>query len=78
MMLKLRNSEGKLVAKDILSISMDMSVERDSTAKDYFLRINPMYVYDEVFHTEEDAEEELSRLAECRNNLEAELRNIPD
>lgn len=78
MMLKLRNSEGKLVAKDILSISMDMSVERDSTAKDYFLRINSMYVYDEVFHTEEDAEEELSRLAECRNNLEAELRNIPD
>lgn len=76
MIIKLRNSEGKLAAKDILSIHFDMSIEKENNSDFYILRVNPEYVYDEKFYTEEDAEEELSRIAEWRNSLESELRSF--
>ena len=74
MIVKMRDHEGRLVAKDILDITFDMSVENQNGK--YVLKINNNYYSKDPFDTKIAAENELLRLADCRNQLEDELREL--
>lgn len=73
MLLNLRNSDNKLVVKDMLDIDFDMCVE--SRAGKYYVAINRQYVLDKVFNKEKEAENEMLAIAQSRNQLEMELRD---
>ena len=72
MILTLRNDSGKLKAKDILDLNMDMSVVQKKGK--YYVKINRTYVLDQEYDTEDEAEGALSNLVQTRNDLENELR----
>lgn len=74
MIVKMRDCNGKLAAKDILDITFDMSVEKKEGK--YVLKINNNYYSTETFDTETAAENALLHLADCRNQLENELREL--
>ena len=72
MILTLRNDSGKLKAKDILDLNMDMSVVQKKGK--YYVKINRTYVLDQEYDTEDEAEGALASLVQTRNDLENELR----
>ena len=72
MILTLRNDSGKLKAKDILDLNMDMSVVQKKGK--YYVKINRTYVLDQEYDTEDEAEGALSNLVQTHNDLENELR----
>jgi len=72
MLITVKNKRGDLKVKDILDIDFDMSVE--SEGKGFVVKINRQYWDAEEFESRKDAEEQMLRLAEMRNTLEAELR----
>lgn len=72
MIIRLRNKKMELRAKDILDISMDMSiVEKD---RKYYVKVNKNYYLDETFEDKKQAEDALIGLSNARNELENELR----
>lgn len=73
MNINMRDGKGNLFSKDILLMDLDMSIEEQDGK--FFLRLNPQYVFDSVFSTKREAEEELMHLAEERNAREEELRD---
>ena len=73
MNINMRDSKGNLFSKDILLMDLDMAIEEQDGK--FILKLNQRYIYDGVFNTKEEAENELIRLAEVRNNLEDELRD---
>ncbi len=74
MIIRLKDDSNNLVAKDILGITFDMSVGQRNDGK-YIVNINESYIFDESFDSKEEAEIQLMRLVDCRNQLEEELRN---
>lgn len=72
MLITVKNKHGDLKVKDILDIDFDMSVESDG--KGFVVKINRQYWDTEKFLSRKDAEDQMLRLAEMRNTLEAELR----
>jgi len=73
MLIVLKDKAGNLVAKDILSITFDMSIQKENNDK-YLVRVNNFYYVDAEYDTREAAELEFFRLVESRNTLENELR----
>lgn len=73
MLIHLRNSEKKLVIKDILDIDFDMFVEPENDG--YIVRVNSMYQLNEKFASEQDAEQRMIQVADARNGIEEELKN---
>ncbi|MBR1633785.1 MAG: hypothetical protein IJ682_01845 [Lachnospiraceae bacterium] len=72
MILTLRNDSGKLKAKDMLDLNMDMSVVQKKGK--YYVKINRTYVLGQEYDTEDEAEGALASLVQTRNDLENELR----
>lgn len=75
MVLQLKNSDGKLVIKDILDIDLDMYVEKNEDKKGFSVVVNSKYTLASTFETEEEAEDAMIGVANARNDLENELRN---
>lgn len=73
MLIHLRNSENKLVIKDILDIDFDMFAEQKNGG--YIVKVNSQYQLDEKFASEQDAEQRMVQIADARNGLEEELKN---
>ena len=73
MLVVLKDKAGNLVAKDILTITFDMSILKEKNDK-YLVRVNDFYYVDEEYATREAAELEFFRLVDIRNTLENELR----
>lgn len=71
MLITLRDNRNKPVAKDILDIDFDMTVEKENGK--YYVVVNQNYKYDEVYDTEEDAVEQMRHIVNVRNKLEEEL-----
>lgn len=61
-----------LESKDILNVSLNMSVEGHEN--EFILHINSNYDWNEEFESKEDAENQMIYLTNCKNALEAELR----
>ena len=73
MLIVLKDKSGNIVAKDILSITFDMSIQKEKNDK-YFVHVNNSYYVNEEYDTREAAEMEFFRLVDIRNTLEIELR----
>lgn len=71
MLITLRDNRNKLVAKDILDIDFDMTVEKEKGK--YYVVVNQNYKYDEAYETEEDAVEQMLHIVNVRNSLEEKL-----
>lgn len=71
MLITLRDNGNKPVAKDILDIDFDMTVEKENGK--YYVVVNQNYKYDEAYETEEDAVEQMRHIVNVRNKLEEEL-----
>lgn len=71
MLITLRDNRNKPVAKDILDIDFDMTVEKENGK--YYVVVNQNYKYDEAYETEEDAVEQMRHIVNVRNKLEEEL-----
>lgn len=65
-------TSNSLESKDILDVSLNMSVE--SVGKKFILHINGNYDWNQEFESKEDAENQMIYLTNCKNALEAELR----
>lgn len=72
MIIQMVDNKGKLRAKDLLDINMDMSIV--SSEKGYRIRLNNTYYLDEIFDDEEDAKRRFHNLVESRNNAEEEIK----
>ena len=73
MLIRLRDNKNKLHIKDMLDIDFDMTVKQDGSK--YYVQVNRRYRLDETFEKEDDAEERMIFVAECRNQQEEELKN---
>ena len=73
MLISLKNSDEKLVVKDMLDIDFDMSVEKKNNK--YVINVNRQYHYAEEFDDEKEAEAKMLAIASARNDLETELKN---
>ena len=73
MLVKVRDKQGKLRAKDMLDLDFDMYVEGEEKSG-YQVVINPQYTLDGTFEEEADAENAMDALVDARNALENELR----
>ena len=71
MLITLRDNRNKPIAKDILDIDFDMTVEKENGK--YYVVVNQNYKYDEAYETEEDAVEQMRHIVNVRNKLEEEL-----
>lgn len=71
MLITLRDNRNKPVAKDILDIDFDMTVEKENGK--YYVVVNQNYKYDEAYETEEDAVDQMRYIVNVRNKLEEEL-----
>ena len=71
MILTIKDSRGQLLAKDILDIDFDMSVSR--VGEEYILNLNQNYIFSENFGSREEAEEQMMRIVDSRNSIEAKL-----
>ena len=74
MLIKVRDRQGKLRAKDMLDLDFDMYVEKSEEKPGYQVIINPQYTLDGTFTKEADAENAMDALVDARNALEDELR----
>ena len=77
MLIRMRNEEGKLIAKDILDIDFNMTVAeaQDVNGKNHYtVKLNDHLTLDEEFDTADAAELALNHIVDCRNELEDELR----
>ena len=72
MIVTMVDKNGRLRAKDLLDINLDMSITHD--AGGYYIRMNNTYFYDEVFKDEESAKACFYSLVEARNDAEEEIR----
>ena len=73
MLITVKDENKKIFVKDILDIDFDMSV--DEKDNKYYVNVNKKYQLPEVFENEEDAVEQMLKIATIRNGLENELRN---
>ena len=73
MLITVKDENKKIFDKDILDIDFDMSV--DEKDNKYYVNVNKKYQLPEVFENEEDAVEQMLKIATIRNGLENELRN---
>ena len=73
MLITLRDNKNKLVAKDILDIDFDMTIEQDRGK--YYILVNQNYRYDGTYETMEDAADQMRHIVNVRNRLEEELRD---
>ena len=71
MLITLRDNRNKPVAKDILDIDFDMTVEQENGK--YYVVVNQNYKCDEAYETEEDAVNQMRYIVNVRNKLEEEL-----
>lgn len=71
MLITLRDNRNKPIAKDILDIDFDMTVEKENGK--YYVVVNQNYKYDEAYETEEDAVDQMRYIVNVRNKLEEEL-----
>ena len=71
MLITLRDNKNKLVAKDILDIDFDMTIEQDKGK--YYILVNQNYRYDGTYETMEDAADQMRYIVNVRNKLEEEL-----
>ena len=74
MLIKLRDKQGRLCAKDVFDIDFDMYVTQARDTGKYMVVINPQYFLDGAYDNKEAAEAEAYRLIDDRNDLEEELR----
>ncbi len=75
MLIHVRNNNYELQIKDILDIDFDMKVEKIND-NSYVVRLNSKYTADGKFSTRKEAEETMIQIANSRNNLEIELKNL--
>lgn len=73
MLITLRDNKNNLVAKDILDIDFDMTIEQDKGK--YYILVNQNYRYDGTYETMEDAADQMRYIVNVRNKLEEELRD---
>lgn len=73
MLITVKDENKKIFVKDILDIDFDMSV--DEKDNKYYVNVNKKYQLPESFENEEDAVEQMLKIATIRNGLENELRN---
>ena len=73
MLIVLKDKAGNIVAKDILAITFDMSIQKKKNDK-YLVHVNNSYYVNDEYDTREAAELEFFRLVDIRNTLENELR----
>ena len=73
MLITVKDENKKIFVKDILDIDFDMSV--DEKDNKYYVNVNKKYQLPEVFENEEDAVEQMLKIATIRNGLENDLRN---
>ena len=75
MLLGMRNKKtNELFMKDVLDVDYDMSVSKENNK--YIVNINKVYKLDEEFLTQQQAEQRMISVANARNLLEQELRNV--
>lgn len=74
MLIKVRDHQGKLRAKDMLDLDFDMYVEKSEGKPGYQVVINSKYTLDGTYEKEQDAENAMDALVDARNALEDELR----
>jgi len=74
MLLVLENDNGDTVVKDFLDINFDMSISEEKGR--FYVCVNRMYKLPESYPSKEKAIEKMLTIADCRNNLEEELRNF--
>ena len=74
MLINVRDSQGKLRAKDIFDLDFDMYVSKQKDTDKFVVAVNPSYYLDGTFDSEKEAEDALYKLVQDRNDLEDELR----
>ena len=67
---------GKLRYRNALDIDYNMYVrESEKESGKYVIRLSNKYLLDEIYDTQEDAEEDMRELADTVNRLEEERRD---
>ncbi len=71
----LRDNDGDIVIKDILTINFDMAVEYDKEKGKYKVRVNRNFTLKDEYDTKKDAEEAMIHEAWRRDKLESDILN---